>query len=390
MSAFLDLPQWMLTEGRFEATLEGLFGKAIARIEGAGLPLLRCGLHIPVLHPQLLAVSVHWWRGRPIERVDRPRVADWESAGFNTSPMAVVRRTGLPVRPDVASDQFPILADLRAQGATDYYVQPLIFSDRNVGGTVTWCTDRPGGFSASEIEGLDTLAQALALVCELRTLRGLTSTLLDTYIGRTAGRRVLAGTIERGSGELLEAVVWYCDLRNFTARSEAGPQSAVISLLNDYFEAMAGAVQAQGGEVLKFIGDAMLAIFPIEGDEGAACRAALTAARAAAERMAELDQRVRAAGGAPVGYGVALHLGAVTYGNIGAPDRLDFTVIGPAVNQASRVEGLCRDLGRSFLMTTAVAAHVPDGVELLGSFALRGIDEPQQIWGLAGERTATH
>ena len=387
-ASFADVTAWMLAEGRFSLTLEDLLAGVLARVVEAGLPLLRCGLHINVLHPQLVAVSLHWWEGGEVQRVERPRYAGWQLAGYGDSPLAVVNRDGVPLRRCLvgpgAERDFPILADLASGGGTDYFVQPLHFADRSVGACISWCTGRPGGFREDEIRDLEAVAHVLATLCEMRVLRGLARIILDTYIGRTAGERVLAGTIERGSGELLHAVVWYCDLRGFTQRAEAEPPAVVIGLLNAWFERMAGAVQNNGGDVLKFIGDGMLAIFPIGADESPAraCRAAVAAARQAGTAMATLDEDVRAEGGAPVAYGVALHVGEVTYGNIGAPDRLDFTVIGPAVNQAARVEGLCRALGRSVLATSAVAAYVPDDVEPLGRFLLRGIDDAQEIWGV--------
>ncbi|MES2640425.1 MAG: adenylate/guanylate cyclase domain-containing protein [Myxococcota bacterium] len=387
-ASFTAVRRWLLEQGRFLPRLEELFGGLMEQLQAQGLPLVRSGLHVSILHPQLLAVSVQWWRGREVTLVERPRYVGWELGGYQDSPLAVVAETRTPLRrrlvgPEAARD-FPILLELSASGGTDYYVMPLLFGDHHSGAIISWCTDRPEGFSDAQILGLNDLGHLLAVLCELRVQQGLASTILDTYIGRTAGQRVLAGTIVRGSGEKLDAVVWNCDLRGFTARAEAGPPEAVIALLNAYFERMAGAVQSHGGEVLKFIGDGMLAIFPIVAGATPedACRRAIQAARRACEAMASLDREVQAEGGAPVRYGIALHVGAVIYGNIGAPDRLDFTVIGPAVNQASRVEGLCQSLGRLVLTTTAVAQHVPDEVEPLGPYQLRGIEEPQDLWGL--------
>lgn len=384
---FADVTRWLFAEARFVPTLEAIFGSLIERLEAAGLPLLRAGLHVNLLHPQLVAVSFHGWAGGAVQRVERPRYAGWESAGYGDSPLAVVNRDAVPLRrrlvgPDAARD-FPILADLAAGGGTDYYVQPLVFSDRRVGAVISWCTSRPGGFSDADLAALDELTVALSTFCELRVLHGLARILLDTYIGRTAGQRVLAGTIERGRGELLHAVVWCCDLRGFTQIAETQPPDAVVTLLNGWFERTAGAVQAEGGEVLKFIGDGMLAIFPIQPGESPAraCRSALAAVRRAEGLLGAFAAETRAATGISVDWGVALHVGEVTYGNIGAPDRLDFTVIGPAVNQAARVEALCRALGRRALATAAVAEHLPDAVEPLGRFVLRGIEESQEIWG---------
>jgi adenylate cyclase len=222
---------------------------------------------------------------------------------------------------------------------------------------------------------------------EVREIRRLASTLLDTYLGHDAGQRVLAGQIRRGAGVTMAAAIFYCDLRGFTALSENMMPDRVIELLNDYFGCMAAPVQRLGGEVLKFIGDALLAIFPIADDldRDRACRTALKAARQALAALDELNLRRREAGEATLEVGLALHTGTVMYGNIGAPDRLDFTVIGHAVNLTTRLERLCRQLERRLVASERFAS--PCGIEMvpLGRFELPGVQGPQAVFGLPDE-----
>jgi adenylate cyclase len=213
------------------------------------------------------------------------------------------------------------------------------------------------------------------------------TTLLSVYLGPEAGSRVLAGSVRRGDGKTIAAAIWLCDMRGFTRISETLPADEVIQLLNDYFETMAGPVTDHGGEVLKFIGDAMLAIFPIADDldRDRACRIALVAAEEALARLDAVNAARCERGQPEIGVGLGLHTGAVMYGNIGAPERLDFTVIGPAVNLTARIEDLCRPLGRRLLASERFAS--PCGSELvsLGFHRLRGLAEPQEIFGLPDE-----
>ena len=226
----------------------------------------------------------------------------------------------------------------------------------------------------------------LARLLEREMLRTTAINLLDTYVGRDAGARVLSGRITRGSGETLSAAIWYCDLRDFTGLSERLPQDAVIALLNDYLGTMAGPVQAYGGEILKFVGDGMLAIFPIAagGLAGEACGRALAATADAGEAMAELNRRRAEAGDAPLDYGVALHVGDVAYGNVGAANRLDFTVIGPAVNLATRIESVCKIVKQRPLMSRAFVEAAGCAADLVGRFELKGIAAPQEVFALGG------
>jgi adenylate cyclase len=276
---------------------------------------------------------------------------------------------------------YPVLREFIADGGTDYAAMPMLCSSGEVN-SITWLTDRAGGFSEREIAGLASVAEALAIIVELQATRRVARHLMDTYVGHRTGERVLSGAITRGSGEAIRAVIWFCDLRGFTTLADTLPREKVIALLNDYFETMVEVVTAEGGEALKFMGDGMLAIFELGANEDPAprCGAALRAARAAAEKIAQRNLERRGAGEPEIHFGLALHMGEVSYGNIGAPNRLDFTVIGPAVNQAARLEKLGHELGRPVVTSASFAEASREKLESLGLHTLRGVAEPQQVF----------
>jgi adenylate cyclase len=274
---------------------------------------------------------------------------------------------------------------LRADGFTDYTALPAPFSDGTTK-AMTFATRRPGGFEDADIAALMALMPQISLLLEIQTLRRTTRILLDTDVGPTSGRRVLQGQIKRGQGEDIRAVLWFSDLRGFTELSDALSNEELIALLNDYFGALVVAVEAERGEVLKFIGDAMLAIYPIATASSGkrAAQRALTAARAAKVKIAEINAARRAAGRAQIAWGLALHVGEVHYGNIGGEMRLDFTVIGPAVNLAARLQGLAGRLGESCVVSADIAALLKGAGNLrdLGKHELKGVAQKQQVFGV--------
>jgi adenylate cyclase len=275
---------------------------------------------------------------------------------------------------------FPVCNDLRDAGGTDYYVQALPFTN---GATsyVSFATDARDGFSDASLELLETIRPFLARRLELESAYYATRALLEVYLGSNAARRVLAGAFQRGRGELIDAAIWFSDMRDFTALSDRTPPAQVVQILDAHFDAIATAVSQHGGEVLKFIGDAVLAIFPIEEDAGRACRAAVTAAEQALSSLALVGEER----GAPVAIGIALHRGLVMYGNIGARDRLDFTVISSAVNEASRLESLCKTLSTPLVLSAAFAqAAALDPLVDLGEHALKGVSAPVRVFTLGG------
>jgi adenylate cyclase len=384
-----DVFDWVLTRGR--TTLRGiaLFDELCWRIVGQGLPLWRATFSTPTLHPQLLGYNYRWWRDRGIaEEYQVLRGVD-QTADYRESPIRSVMERGESVRYRLALPEaepaiaaFPMLGRLRDAGATDYFACALTsFNGRFQ--TTTWSTDRASGFTAGDIAFIERLVPALAAVADAKVTQRIAGTLLNIYLGRSIGSRVLDGEIRRGYGERLRAVLMATDLRGFTALSDRLPGEELIELLDDYFEAVTQPVQSEGGEVLKFIGDGVLAIFAV-GDrpETAAAAAALKAAR---ESLARLDalNRVRAKmGRAPLRVGVGLHLGEVFYGNVGASDRLDFTAIGPAVNLTSRLENLTKRLERPLLVSDDFARACPEPLVSLGFHPVRGYSEPAEIFGL--------
>jgi adenylate cyclase len=380
--------EWLLTVGRMAETGDEFLGGLCELLIADGLPLERATLHASTLHPQVSGVRLMWRRGIGAEET-RYGYDMALSEAYEKSPLYLVYNQGQIVRRKLTDpplpDEFPILAELRAEGLTDYLVAPLQqpTGRRNA---CTWATSHPDGFSEAQIATLLALLPALAACTESRMLRRILTGLLSIYLGPEAGQRVLAGSIRRGDGQTIAAAIWLCDMRDFTLLSENLPRDEVIRILNDFFEIMAGPVTDHGGEVLKFIGDAMLAIFPIADDldRDRACRTALVAAQEALARLDEANAQRRGRGEREIELGLALHTGAVMYGNIGAPERLDFTVIGPAVNLTARLAGLCRPLGRRLLASARFAS--PCGSELvsLGRHEMRGLAGPQEVFGLPG------
>ena len=294
-------------------------------------------------------------------------------------------RTAEPIRRKIEDPECPndygIVEELRAEGVTDYLIQPLPFTNGEVH-AVSWTTTQPGGFSDDHLAALEAIRRPFARVAEVYALRRVAATLLGTYVGRGAGERILQGRIRRGDIERIEAVILLSDLRDFTGLSDRLPGEAVIGLLNGYFDCLVPAIAAHGGEVLKFVGDGLLAIFPVAADPRAACRSALAAAADARAALTEINAERVARGEVALRYGLALHLGEVLYGNIGSAGRLDFTTVGPAINLTARLETLTRDLGRDLVTSSAFARHCSGSLTSLGSFHLRGFREPQEVFAL--------
>jgi adenylate cyclase len=248
---------------------------------------------------------------------------------------------------------------------------------------IEWMAEGAGGFDEQTRAYLEAIALAMGAPLQAVVERGIARSLLQAYLGRRSAERVLSGTIRRGTGEVIDAAVWISDLRDFTQLSENFDSAQVITALNDCCARLVGAIQPFGGEVLKFIGDGLLAIFPVAPKgESAACAAALAAVRAAREGMARLDRERISANLPALPFGVGLHLGPVVYGNIGAPDRLDFTAIGTAVNVASRIEGLCRTLACPVLISEAVALRCEASLAPVGSHSIRGSATPVALFTL--------
>ena len=387
-SAALD---WLIGETAGQPFLDNLFAELCQRLRADGLPLARATMHLRTLHPQFQGARVLWRTDMAEAQLNLLEHGIFEDPRFVNSPVKALyegaegfrQRLDLAEKPTV---DYGIYADLREQGYTDYVALPMQFTDGRRHAT-SWSTDQPGGFSTADLVEIDAIMPVLALAVEIRSNRRITKNLLNTYVGQHAGERILSGDIRRGSGATVRAAIWNCDLRGFTRISEHWPRDDVIQWLNEYFDVMAAPVEAHGGEVLKFVGDGMLAIFRLDSPD--ACYNALQAAVEARRGMKELNVRRIERGSFELGFGVALHVGDVMYGNIGTATRLDFTVIGPAVNVASRMQTLTKELRRQVVLSAPFAMMCGCSAEFLttlGRFPVRGVDEPIEVFGLSEER----
>jgi adenylate cyclase len=380
-----DVVQWLYSDApRLKGTLE-IVTEMAKRLRAGKVPVDRATTGIWVVHPNVRAESSIWVNGKAPEL--RLHTADNTSQDeYQKSPIKRVHADETPVRVEIgktpgAADEFPITAELAREGYTDYIALPMRFSDGTVK-VATFATKAPGGFSGSHIGVFDSLIQPLALVCELKTLRRTAETVLDTYVGPRAGLRVLDGTTRRGEGEWIKAIVSFADIRGFTRLSNTLPADKIVLFLNKYFGAMTAAVEAHGGEVLKFIGDEVMAIFPYETEEEArdAAMRALMAARETLTRIEVINNARTCAVTPDLSVGIALHAGDVFYGNVGSETRLDFTVVGPVVNLAARIAELAKDLQRQLLVSDALADIMGCRSGLFGRYQVKGFDEPVSVY----------
>ena len=355
------------------------------RLLAAGFPLLRMSLHSGTLHPQFLGVFFVWWRdtGQTVQTLVAHEVRD--VVLYEDNPVRRVIEGGETIRRklDVADAklEFSILRELKVKGGTEYISLP-ISSAHGLGYAVSYTTDRAGGFSAQEIDDLTRLSRLLQSVCDSYRQRALTRNLLNAYLGANAGPKVLAGQIRRGTGEELTVVLWSSDLRGFTERSDRLAGHRMIAILNALFDAQAKVIHDHGGEILKFIGDGLLAIFPIEsiGRSSLAAKNALDAAREALDAVRLLADDPSMAGEPPLRIVVALHAGTVIYGNVGSADRLDFTVIGPAVNLVSRIEGVAKALDQPIVVSDDFAQAYGAPLRSIGYHQFRGLATSRELF----------
>jgi adenylate cyclase len=369
---------WLSGEGRFArdagALLEGL---SAALIE-LGLPLDRATFHAPTLHPSHRWVMRVWLPGVETRTLLRPHGIEGTPT-FHGNTVEHVVATGRPYRmrlDEGGSLDFPVLDELRDTGLTDYLIVPLPAGSGRTG-AASWATARPTGFTASEIAALTPLAGPLSLVFELKAQEGMLADVLAAYVGRDPARRILAGGVRRGDTRRMRAAMLLADMRGFGALSDATTPERVVAVLNRVFDAVVPAIEDAGGEVLKYIGDGVLAVFDTAGDEARARHAALRSARIALTAVAE-------AGDLPA-IGIALHVGTVAYGNIGAGDRLDFTAIGRDVNVLARVEALCKVYGQPLLATGAFADGLSPALTPIDTVTLRGFNERQTLFALGDD-----
>ena len=351
------------------------------RTVAAGLPLYRVGVFVRTLHPNVLGRAFIWQADKGKVEVTEAAHGLLETEAFLKSPIRVVFNEHEEVRRRLADPgcpmDFPVLEDLRKEGASDFIAVPLRFVNGEVH-AASFATRRAGGFSEAELAALRRLLAPFTRMVEIYGNMQKARNILDAYLGPSAGEKVLAGHIKRGDGQDINAVIWFCDLRDSTALADSMSRREFLALLNDYFECVLGPVLEQQGEVLRFIGDAALAIFPVGERPPEACAKALTAARQALERMEKLNRK-RAR---PLRFGIGLHLGEVTYGNIGTPTRIEFTVVGAAANQAARIESLCKVLDVDLLVSEGVARACSQQWRSLGVHTLRGVGDKIELFTL--------
>lgn len=372
-----SLQRWLLTEARRCESMDRLLSTLSARLQRS-MPLDRLFCGTRVLHPQVAAWAWIWRPQRPV-RTLAFSFTDFQRLGRQDSPVRRLEQGAAQVRCRASQGTSGMgdVDELLEAGFTDFLAVPIHFWGKWVG-AFTFATKHTAGFATEQVQLLRAVEHALAAIVQPLAQDLVTSTLLRTYLGRDAGERVFQGNVQRGDGELLRAAVWMSDVRRFTWLSSQLEPAALLQLLNQSFEATVEVVEAHGGQVLKFMGDGLLAVFLGEGET--ACTSALRAAVALRVRLEQLRAERQAQGLVFTDLGVGLHYGDVNYGNIGAPGRLDFTVIGSAVNLAARIEGLCSTLGQSVLASEAFSSRAPAQWSPVGEHRLKGVDAPVQIY----------
>ena len=385
-SALADTIEWLNDGCPSAPEPDQALTELCLRLTGCGVPLIHGAIFARTLHPEIIGRR---WIWHPETGVEAASVGhdSFSDPQYRDSPIKYVFDKAEKLRRRLGDSDCPVdftfLDRFRDEGVTDFFAMPLLASDGLVNASA-WMTRVEGGFSDRQLDAIGAIQKPLARLVEVKSLKRVAINLLDTYVGGQAGGRILNGHIRRGDVEAIRAAIWLSDMRGFTARADRMPPGDLVDLLNRYFDCQVPAIREAGGEVLKFMGDGLLAIFPMGAEtETSVCSTVLGAARAIERTIADADW-----GGleAPRGvkFGVALHIGEVMYGNVGSTNRLDFTCIGPAVNVAARIEALSGQIGRTILASSAFATHVAqDALTPLGEFSLKGVAAPQMVYGLA-------
>ena len=406
-----DLPLWLVERGMLGVTLDKQIAGFCQKVFDSGFPIRRVQMGMSTLHPKFGSHTFLWRAGA--DNVEHTQYERAESSHdfYLKSPIHHMRSKGLlSLRRRIDSgevDEFPLFQELRSEGLVDYAARLVPFDPQQVkivasglnlgadrfgrgqgvdGIFFSCATDSPEGFDNAQLHQVFNALPYLAVSVKSRLTYDIAGTVLGTYLGHDAGHRVLAGAIERGSAEAVRAIIWFSDLRGFTQLTDTLPRDVLVKTLDDYLEAMSAPVHANNGQILKIMGDGLLAMFDLTGrNDSTVCGDALVAAAELHREFPVFNGARKAAGKPTMDFGLALHMGEVFYGNIGASDRLDFTVIGPAVNEASRIQALCRSLDRNILIsgTFKSSADNKHDLEPLGHHTLRGVLEPQELFGLA-------
>lgn len=394
-----ETTRWLVGAAIGGADEAAMLDGVCARLQAAGVPLMRVALAGDLLDPTYDGQGVRWTRGQgaSLQTFLRNSSADtdeeWLRSPFYPLVAGTVDRLRRRLDATHVRGEFPVLDEFADRGATDYValivrVDPSLRLGETSGVLSSWTTDDPSGFGEETVALLEAIMPAITATFLWRTSRRAAHTLIETYLGRDAADRVLGGNVVRGRAERIRAVVWLSDLVGFTKITDASEPDAVLAMLNDYAEAQVEAIEAHGGHVLKFIGDGILAIFR-EGEGRPACDRALDAAADQRRRLERLNARRRTAGLQVTEAHLALHVGELLYGNVGSPRRLDFTVLGPAVNEAARIEALCGSLDQGVIVSSAfaqAAGEARDRLVSLGRYVLKGVARPQELYTLDPDR----
>src|SRR5450631_175139 len=372
--------EWLADEALQNSEPANLYGELCQRLRGVGIPIVRGHVAFRILHPLYDASALNWFvqKGVVVEHFRPEQSSDDQ---FVHGPLGHIVAHRLPVlrrrlTGDTALLDFPVLEELRSLGGTDYIAFLVGFERHGKNGVIcSWLSDRAAGFTDDEITLLNRVTRELAIALKAKIERSVAENVANTYLGKRAGESVLNGLIRRGDGERITAALWYSDLRCSTALADRLPAETFLNLLGRYFEMTASSVLDHGGEVVSLIGDAVLGLFRIDRTADEACGRALAAAREARRRV----KPPLAPTDANLDFGIALHLGQVIYGNVGVPERLQFTLVGAAVNKVVRVQDLTKPLGCPLLATAAFADATPGRWRPLGEHPLRGFDAPIPI-----------
>lgn len=390
------ISDWLVARALGQVRLRQLLGGFCESLNAAGLPILRAISAVSTLHPMYVAHTYTWVRGQGNVSTDIPHGAhnspDWQQSPLKPMVDGVLDDIRFDLTDPDMTARYPLLAEARALGGTDYLgiltpfgVKPEPGSGvESFDGLMTsWATDRPGGFTRAHIRALKRLVPRFALAAKMAKREQTALNIVTAYMGRDAGRRVLDGQIRLGDGQVIPSVIWYSDMRDSTTLCDQLSHADYLAALNQYFACSAGAVMAGGGEVLRFVGDAVLGIFPV-GERGYgpgdACGKALEAAYAAEKRLARTNEARRAAGQPQLDFGLGLHVGEVLYGNIGVPERVEFSVTGPAANEVARLESLTKKMGERIIVSGAFSRNLDLAWRPLGAHLLRGVAEAQEVF----------
>ena len=378
---------WLFTKGRMISDNNCFTHELATLLVESGAPIDGLRIMVRTLNPQVLAYSDFWSSADNATHTATARHGVRDTDRYIGSPLKVLLEEHHTLHQslvDLAENPHAAYVELIDLGHTDYLGIPIELSD-GAYSAIIFTTQKANGFDAADVRRLHHLRDYLAPVLELHSIRNTAISVMNTYVGQGTGRKILNGMIQRGDADLINAALWFSDLRNFTHLTETLPAKQLLDMLNDYFEFVSAAVSARGGEILRFIGDAMLIVFPIDENTShqAACNAAIDAALDACNTLATLNHRRQRQEQPPIEFGVGLNVGEVIYGNVGAPDRLDFTVMGPAVNRTARLESLTRELTTNILFSAEFANLIDAPSQDLGDHPMKGIDGLQKVFGLA-------